>query len=128
MPNNVVQFDGSMVAAADYSAAAYQFRFVRVTGNRTFTVGVVTAGDLAYGILHNDPVTSEAGQVAVLGLSELQLGSGGITYGARIMSDTNGRGIAATAGEVALAIARESGSSGERVSVFVLGGGQDVNS
>lgn len=123
MPNIKVLAD-SMIAAADYSASAYQYRFVRITAARTVTVGVVTAGNQAYGILQNDPATSQAAAIAVLGVSQLQLGNGGATYGNRLKSDTNGRGIAiSAAADVAMAIARESGSSGEQISVFIIPGG-----
>ena len=120
MPNIQVLND-SMEAAADYSAAAYQYRFVRISDDRKVTVGVQTAGDLAYGILQNDPETNQAANIAVLGISQLQLGDGGASAGNRLKSDTNGRGIEAdTAGDAVMAIAREDGSSGEEISVFII--------
>lgn len=117
--------DGSMQAAADYSTTASLYRFVRISGNRQVTLGVTTTGDPAYGILQNLPETNQACKIATMGTSLLQLGSGGAgSAGTKLRSDTNGRGVAVAAnGDVAMAIARESGASGEQISVFIIPGG-----
>ena len=125
MPNVKVLNDGSCVAAADYSAAANQWLFVRLTGDRLVTKGVTTEGDAVYGILQNLPETNQAAEVALLGISQLQVAAP-VTAGMRLMSTTGGLGKAATAAKYAGAIAREAGGTNEQVSVFIIPGSPPI--
>ena len=89
------------------------------TGTGGAALGFPSAGGVILGILQNNPQVGEAGEVAVSGVSKAVAGAGSITIGALLMAAANGKLIPATAGNVAVAQALESASSGDVFAVLV---------
>lgn len=93
------------------------FRFVKVTGGGT--VGLAGAGEDAVGVVQNKPQGEDhAATVAIRGVSNVLLGTGGITAGAEVESAANGLGVAQSAG-ASLGVAIEAGAEGEIVPVLL---------
>lgn len=82
-----------------------QYRFVKVTGEHTAGLAVTTANEVPVGVLQNKPQNvGEAGQVAISGVSRIQLG-GTVAAGAAVKTDTTGRAVTATLpGDIALVL------------------------
>lgn len=120
--------------AAGAALASSQFCFVKINASG-FAVAA-GAGENAFGILQNDPdAASKACTIRVLGLSKVLVGSGGVTVGDDIASDTAGKaktavkgktdtsntGAAADAllGSYVLGTALETGVSGDIIQMLV---------
>lgn len=97
-------------AGADLSAA--QYRFVELT-----SAGKVTQcnaqGELALGVLQNDPdADTRAAEVAIGGVTKVTLGAT-VAANAKVMTDTTGRAITATATNHVLGLCIKGGAVGE---------------
>lgn len=120
-----VEFAGDtipLVAAVDLSA--YQYRFVICDGDGKAAL-VVSAGDLALGILQNKPLSGEVAQIKVNGGSKVYVSDdGAINAGVLIMPEGTDKGDAITAtgaGKIARAIALEDGATDTFISVLLSG-------
>lgn len=91
-----------------------QFRFVKVTGVHTAGLCTAATNEQPVGVLQNKPQYVGTGaEVAISGVSMIQVGSGGLTAGQIVKSDANGQGIAGTLGtDRALGIALDTAASG----------------
>jgi hypothetical protein len=109
-----------------FAEATYQFVAVKVgTAANTTGAGVggaalqlPTAGGNILGVLQNNPIIGEAGQVIVEGISQAQL-SGATTIGQLLMVDANGKFLPATTGNFAVAQALETGAVGDISTVLI---------
>jgi len=94
------------------------FHAVKFDSNGDLVKG--TAGARCAGILQDDPDHDEVGSVMYLGVSPAVLGSGGATAGDDLASDANGHLVPAVAGDCVVAIATETGSENEEITVLIL--------
>lgn len=111
-----VHNDGTRTADADLSAK--QFYAVKLASNGKVSLAS-TAGERCYGILQNKPSSGGVADVAVLGVSKVALG-GSVSVGDRLSTDANGKLVKASNGEYVVALALESGSSGETIAAQVV--------
>jgi hypothetical protein len=75
----------------------HQYEFVKVTGNRTCGLATAAANEVVVGVLQNKPqYTGNACTVALSGVSQVRVGSGGLAAGNAVKVDASGRGIVAT--------------------------------
>jgi hypothetical protein len=113
----------TLKAAADLSAAAKQFTFVKVTADQT--VNTAGAGERAVGVQQNLPTSGKGCVVALIGgggSSRLQVG-GAVAAGDPLKSDASGRGVTAAGTDLYYAIALEAASNaGERVEAMLQAG------
>ena len=120
-----------LVASGDLSASQYFF----VVLNGSAQVAVAGANVSVLGVLQDKPKAAGAGcNVACYGKTKLKLG-GNVTVNDKIASDASGKGVKATAasvsagtpeplaGSYAAAIALESGSTGDVISVLLIHAG-----
>lgn len=110
----------SFVAGADLSAK--QYKFVELSDAET----VVLAGDgeVAIGILQNNPALGEMANVMLIGISNLVVGATGIdTIMSKVASDASGDGDKATTDrDVYNAIALETGVDDDVIKVLLTPG------
>lgn len=110
----------TMVAGADLSAK--QFTFVKMnTTDRT----VVSAGngDAALGVLINQPESGNAATVAVRGRVLIECGSGGLTAGANVGIDADGKGVVAASSDIIVGQVVDAGAAGEIATIDIFRGG-----
>jgi len=86
-----------------------------------FSCTVADTADAALiGILQNKPTTTDmVAQVRRLGISKLELGTGGASVGDFLTSDATANGVVAATGERYGAIALEDGSEDTKISVLM---------
>lgn len=109
----------SLDAASDLSGS--QYRFVVVTAEHT--IGSPSAsGDKALGVLQNKPdgsTVNEAATVGVLGISKVEVGTGGVTAGDEVTTDADGKAITAASGNNIAGVALATGADTEVVPVLL---------
>jgi hypothetical protein len=103
----LVHDGGNCVAASDLSgttstlsgqSGSGQFLAVGITsGGRA--VGLATSGGVAYGILQNKPMSGQAADIGIMGVSKVMAG-GTIVAGNLLQVGTSGTVISATSGSV----------------------------
>ena len=71
----------------------------------------------AFGVLQNKPTSGQAAQVARTGVTKVYTGSGGLTEGAHVTVDGNGKAIAASTGNVVVATCVFAAAAGDLASV-----------
>lgn len=96
-----------------------QFRFVKVTG--THQVGLSTAGaDDSIGVMQNKPqVVGQAATVAIHGVSMVMAGDA-LDAGDKVESDSEGRAVTTTTGNVVGIALAAAGQANELVPVLLL--------
>jgi len=77
------------------------------------------AGENALGILQDKPASGQVGAVCCLGKSRAIYGAS-VTAGQNLASDASGKLVPATGSDAVVAVAAESGSSGDICSVYVV--------
>ena len=106
------QFCGVGIGAATGS--------VQGTGTGGAALIAVTAqGQNILGILQNNPLQGDAGNVMEHGVSKAQAGAAVATIGTLLMVNASGQFIPVTAGNNAVAMALESAASGDVFTVLV---------
>lgn len=86
----------SAAAAADYTAATNQYKFVKLTANRTVTVcSAIT--DVVVGVLQNRPDINQAATVGYHGVSKVQADAA-LTAGQQVGTSADGQADAKTPG------------------------------
>lgn len=110
---------GSEVAAADLSAAANQFKVVKMTSTGINLCTV--SGEKVVGILQNKPASGKVADVMVCGKSKAVIGAA-VAKGALLMTNASGQVItAATAGSTIIGWALEAGTNaGEIISIMLM--------
>ncbi len=103
------QYTGVQVAAASGTGVVGPAALVAPSG----------AGVAIIGILQNNPMLAEAGQVMVHGVSKALCG-GTFAIGAILAVNSSGQMVAATTGQFGVAIALEAGVAGQIQSVLLL--------
>lgn len=118
-----VEFDGNCVAAADYSAAANQFKIVKYDTAADYQVILVsTLGARGDGILYNKPISGGNAEVAVDGFPKALCGAAIASSGLELTPDATGRLITAVSTNFVMAISRNTtAAAGEFVAVKMVG-------
>ncbi len=83
-----------LVAGADLSAAGNQYKFVKLSADRTVVLCAATT-DVPIGVLQNTPASGDAATVGFLGVSKVQ-GDADLTYGNQIGTSADGQAAAYT--------------------------------
>jgi hypothetical protein len=99
------------------------FRIVRVTAKHT--VGITTADtQLSIGVCQSKPqVTGQACTVAIRGISNVVAGVNNLTAGAEVTSDSTGRAVIATTGDVVIGVVLEASTTvGQLVPLLIRPG------
>jgi len=127
MPNIEELLDGTCVAAADLDDDDL-YKFVELTDDLTVNA-VSGAGDRAYGVLKRAGDTGEAVTVQLSGVSLVRCGSSITAFSAGDLLSVEAGGTVQphSAGEVAVAIAKEAGDDDQLISAFIISGGDDVS-
>ena len=106
----------SAPASTDLSAS--QFCFVAV--NSSGQLALPSAGGDAEGILQDKPnAAGVAGEVGILGVSKLVVGTGGVTAGDLLATDVNGKAVTATTGNKILGRALTTGAAGTIIPALI---------
>ena len=99
----------SALASADLSASQFCFVVVNVNGQ----LALPSAGGDADGILQDKPnAAAVEGELAVLGVSKLVVGTAGVTAGDLLATDVNGKAVTAATGNKILGRALATGAAG----------------
>ncbi len=110
---NLIRQPG-LKAAADLSAAANQFRAVKMTAANS--VNIAGAGEFAIGVLYNKPKSGVRAEVVVQGTPKLSYG-GTVAVGDLLAADASGDFVKTTPAvgnlDNVLAVALEAGVTGE---------------
>lgn len=110
--------DGSQTtAAADLSAA--QFKAVKITAARAVNLAS-SGGEAIYGILQNKPLSGQAADVGIVGVTKALCGAA-VSAGDYLMTDTTARLITATSTNHRVAQALEAGGAAGAVITVALG-------
>ena len=105
----------SDAAAADLST--HQHKLVKLASG----IALCGAGEAALGVLQNDPVSGQAADVLVMGVSRCIAGAA-VTAGAKVMSDAAGKAITATSTNQACGVALTAAAAdGDLISILVTG-------
>lgn len=89
-------FKISCVAGEDMSAK--QYHFVKMSANNT-VIGCAAVTDKPIGVLQNDPVSGDAAEILVIGVSKVQVGAAGaLAFGDSVATDGDGHAEASAPG------------------------------
>jgi hypothetical protein len=108
-------YNTSVIAGSDLSAK--QFYCVKLNASGQMVIS--GAGENALGILQDKPASGQVGAVCCLGKSMAIYGAS-VTAGQNLASDASGKLVPATGSDAVVAVAAESGSSGDICSVYVV--------
>jgi len=108
-------YNTSVIAGIDLSAK--QFYCVKLNASGQMILS--GAGENALGILQDKPTSGQVGAVCCLGKSMAIYGAS-VTAGQNLASDASGKLVPATGSDAVVAVAAESGSSGDICSVYVV--------
>lgn len=107
-------------AGADLSAAANQYKFVKVSGESEVNVAADT--DVAIGVLQNRPEQGEGAEVAIAGRVQVRAGAA-IADGDQVTCNASGQAIVATTGEPIFGIALTTVANADEIVDVLLGYG-----
>lgn len=98
-----------------------QFRFVKVTGVHLAGLTTGATHELAMGVVANKPqYVNNAAEIVISGVVPVQVGTGGVTAGQAVKTDSAGQAITATVGtDVVLGIALDTAAAGSLVPVLL---------
>jgi len=103
-------------ASADLSAAQFCFVVVNSSGQ----LALPAAGGEAEGILQDKPNGAGVyGEVGILGISKLVVGTAGVTAGDLLATDANGKAVTATTGNKILGRALATGAAGTIIPALI---------
>ncbi len=116
MAIEMLHFDiGFLKAAGDLSTK--QHLFMKISAEDT--ADTAGAGEAIIGVLQNKPaVAGRACEIRRLGVSKLTAG-GTVTVGAKLKSDSSGRGVAASTGDLYGGICLEAATIGKTTSILM---------
>lgn len=111
--------DGSQTtAAADLSAK--QFYCVKLTAARAVNLAT-TGGEAIYGVLQNAPVSGDAADVGIFGISKALVGTGGVTAGDLLMTEAStAKVVTRTSTNTVIGIALATHSAGELAPIKII--------
>ena len=113
--------NGRLSRAAGASLTAQQYTFMKLDSAGAF-VRCTAATDLIAGILENAPASGDTAVVILRNAADtakLSLGTGGATIGAKLTSDSTGKGVITTTGADQVgAIALEAGDASDIIEVM----------
>lgn len=116
--SSVVGIQKTLKASADLSAATKQFTFVKASGNQTITT--CGAGETMLGVQQDLAASGKACMFRITGTSKLRVdGTTPIAAGDKLKSDAAGKGVKASATNIAGAIALE-GATADGVVIEAL--------
>ncbi len=107
MYNNILGQAETYKAGADLTGK--QYTFVTSDGDEVTTTG---AGAAATGVLWNEPTSGDAATVVRGGEVNVYVGTGGLTVGAEVSSDANGKAVVATSTDEIIGEARTAAAAG----------------
>ena len=105
----------TLVAAADLSSA--QYRFITVDANGK--AALAGNGVLADGVVQNAPEAGKGAVIAVLGISFVEVGTGGVTAGNEVASDANGKVVVAASGDSISGVAMATVAAGGLAAILI---------
>jgi len=106
---------GSLKADEDLSDEQYYIVLISAANK----VDLCGAGGEAIGVLQNIPAADgRSAQVRIQGITQIELGAT-VAAGAKVMSDSAGKGTTATAGKKYIGRLIEAGDSGDRVTMIM---------
>lgn len=107
----------TFVAGADLSAAANQYKFVKLNTTADAVVLAASAGEKVIGVLQDTPASGEACEVVIFGITKVAAGG---TYNPGTTLTTTAAGLAdtATTGNERLGQAIETGTTGTIRTMF----------
>lgn len=114
---NINMLTISMKAEADLKD--WQFKLVKITGDRQVNKADGSEGEMLLGVLKNKPDADEQAEVQVMGVTQIEAGAS-VTAGNKVRSD--GDGViqpCAAAKDHAVGMALAGGGSGEQVPVLL---------
>lgn len=106
-----------LTAGADLSAAANQYKFVKLDTNGKVVIPTA-ATDTPVGVLQNKPKLDEAAEVCAIGQTKIQA-DGALTEGTIIGTSADGQATAKTATGAVGQILQEATAAGQIVSALV---------
>jgi hypothetical protein len=112
--------DGNLVAGADLTAKQYTFCKLNTSGQ---AIGCSVVGEIAYGVLQNDPAQGSAAMLAYAGITKVTAG-GTIAANAPVATNATGLAVAAATGNYILGIARNGGVAGDVISILLTAEGR----
>lgn len=115
MANELRVWDiGFLAAAADLSTKQYLFMKLSAAD----AANVAGAGEAIIGVLQNKPTSGHACEIRRLGISKITAG-GTITVGAKLKSDSAGRAVAASTGDLYGGICLEGAGTDETSTILM---------
>jgi hypothetical protein len=116
MAIEILQWDiGFLKAAADLSSKQHLFMKLSAAD----TANVAGAGEAIIGILQNKPAAAgRACEIRRLGVSKITAGDT-VTVGAKLKSDSAGKGVAASTGDLYGGICLEAATTGKTTSILM---------
>lgn len=118
MATQQVLTEVTLPANADLSTK--QYFFVNLTNSSgTGRVALAGDGEFAIGVLQNKPsAAGDAAKVAISGIAKVEAG-GAITAGNPVAVDASGNAVAASSGDIVVAVAVNSAVDGDVVEVLL---------
>lgn len=113
MANENILFAISKEAAEDLSSAQY---FVVSQDSDGLIEAVSASTEHPFGVLQNEPVTGEAGNVAPIGqggITKIKIGVATLATDAEVSMDATGRAAPAISGKYTIGILTKGGAAGE---------------
>jgi len=102
---------GNRVAAADLSAKQY-YAVKQTTTSRQVNLAS-TGGEAIAGILQNNPISGGAATIVQRGITQAQIGTGGVTAGDQLMTEAStGKLVTKTSTNVVVGVAIETCAAG----------------
>lgn len=110
----------------DADAQILKFRAVKKGTSAESVAPISSAGEMGIGISQFDCLTAEILQgkgVSVMeeGITEWEVGTGGVDRGAQVTVDNVGRCVEAAGADFIWGVARQSGVTGDRIAVTLTG-------
>lgn len=119
--NNILGEAETYVAGADLTGK--QYTFVTSDGDEVTSTG---NGGAATGVLWNEPTSGDAATVVRGGEVNVYVGTGGLTVGAEVASDADGKAVVAVSTDVILGEARTAAAANGLATITFYGPAQSV--
>jgi len=119
--NNILGEAETYVAGADLTGK--QYTFVTSDGDEVTSTG---NGEAATGVLWNEPTSGDAATVVRGGEVNVYVGTGGLTVGAEVASDADGKAVVAVSTDVILGEARTAAAADGLATITFYGPAQSV--